>query len=283
MAGLGFGFFVTTAATVVLDTAAPRARGRLMGAYLLVGDAGSVLGAGVGGWIYERFGTHVPFFVKAVCAATAALAARRTKGAVALEERAERAGVRQVIRVAGLLPISSVNMVLFMADVGILAILFPLFLRDRGLAPGLIGVFVALVVSIQLAALALGSRLADRWGRVRFLSLGLMLYSAGLVLLSATSTNPGIVFSTLVLGVGSGTARAVPAALVGDLAATHVRGTAMGIFRTFTDIGMIAGPAFLGALAAQSGYGAAFGATAGLLAAGVVLLFLTHRALNHVS
>jgi MFS family permease len=276
LAGLGFGFFVTTAATVVLDTTPSPARGRMMGSYLLVGDVGSVLGAGAGGWIYEQFGARVPFLVKAACAATAAMVARGINPGRTVQARGERAKMAPVTAVPGLLSISLVNMVLFMADVGILTVLFPLFLHAGGFPPRTIGLLVALVVLVQLAALTVGSRLADRWGRVWGLLSGLLLYALGMALLSLARSSSQTVSAALLMGLGSGTARAVPAALVGDLAVPEVRGAAMGIFRTFTDIGMILGPGILGAMATRAGYPFAFALTAGLLLVNVGLLVVTH-------
>jgi hypothetical protein len=51
----------------------------MMGFYLLTGDVGAVFGAGAGGWVYERFGTRMPFLFKAVLAATASVFARRVR------------------------------------------------------------------------------------------------------------------------------------------------------------------------------------------------------------
>ncbi|MGH2361913.1 MAG: MFS transporter [bacterium] len=279
LAGMGFGFFVTTAAIAVLDLAPATRRGRYMGSYLLIGDVGAVLGAVGGGWVYEQLGPRIPFFVKAVLAASAALLAREVSGPSTIQAGGVRGGVRAAVGLPGLLPISVVNMVLFMADVGILAILFPLFLHARGLPPRVIGLFVALTISAQLAALVVGGRLADRWGKVPVLGPALCLYASGLVALSMTRSSEQILFAAVVIGLGSGVGRAVPVALVGDLSSSSQRGAAMGVFRAFTDIGMISGPVLLGLLAARAGYGSAFFATAGLLIASAGMLVLTRRKL----
>lgn len=278
-AGFGFGFFVTTAATLVLNAATPGRRGRHMGSYLLVGDAGAMLGAGTSGWIYEQFGPRVPFFAKAALAATAAFIARGTRPPSTARAGARDAGgaLRTVVGLPGLLPVSFVNMVLFMADVGVLAVLFPLFLDASGLPPRTIGLFVALTSAAQLVTLAIGSRLADRVGRFPILLAGQMLYSSGLLVLSTAHILEQILPAAILIGTGSGSARAVPAALVGDLAAPHLRGAAMGVFRTLTDIGMIAGPALLGVLAAQAGYALTFLMLAAVLAASTGLLIFIPR------
>ena len=179
-----------------------------------------------------------------------------------------------------MLPLSFVNMVIVMADVGILAILFPLFLHARGLPPRAIGLLVALVMSTQVGALIAGSRLADRWEKLSVLTSALLLYATGLAGLSMACSLEQILPATLVTGAGSGAARAVPSALVGDLAKAPVRGAAMGIFRAFTDIGMISGPALLGLWTARASYPSAFLATGGLLIANIGVLMFNRRFLT---
>ena len=99
---------------------------------------GAMLGAVGGGCVYEQLGPRIPFFVKAAFAGSAALLAGKVRVPSTIQAGGVRGGVRTAVGLPGLLPISVVNMVLFMADVGILAILFPLFLHARGLPPRVI-------------------------------------------------------------------------------------------------------------------------------------------------
>lgn len=279
LAGLGFGFFVTTAVATVLDLAPAASRGRHMGWYLLVGDVGAALGAGAGGWVYEQAGVRAPFFLKALAAGTAALHAVRAPLQGSRRDGPVRGDVRAALRLPGLLEVSMVNMILLMADVGILAILFPLFLGARGLSPQAIGVFVALAAGAQIAALTVGSRLADLWGRIAVLIPALLLYAGGLFTLSAAASPWQLLLAALTIGAGSGTARAVPSALVGDIAPPALRNMALGVFRTFTDVGMVTGPVLLGWSASVAGFKMAFWTAAGGLVLAIPLLIRLRRAL----
>ncbi len=278
LAGLGFGLFVTTAAAAVLDLAPPAGRGRYMGTYLLAGDIGAMLGAGAGGWIYEQVGVRIPFFAKALAAAGAALLAGKAPLQGSRREGPVRVEVRRVLHLPGLLLICLVNMVLFMADVGVLALLLPLSLGARGFPPQVIGLVIALVAAAQIAALAVGSRLADRWGKIVVLTPGLLLYAGGLlVLLVAPAASPPWL-AAVTIGAGSGAARAAPAALIGDIAPAAFHGVAMGLFRTFTDIGMICGPVLLGWVASIAGFEVAFWTAAGSLGLAILpLQLVSHR------
>ncbi|MGQ0548256.1 MAG: MFS transporter [Armatimonadota bacterium] len=272
LAGLGFGFFVTTAAAAVLDVAPAAGRGRYVGWYLLVGDLGAVLGASAGGWMYEDAGVRAPFFAKALVAGMGALVVASAPLHGSRRDEPGAGMAARAVRLPDLIRISVVNMVLFMADVGILAVLLPLFLGARGLSPQGIGLFVALVAAAQIAALFVGSRLADRWGRIAVLAPALLVYAGGLLALSAGAGPWQFVLATLTIGAGSGAARAVPGALVGDLAPAPLRGVVMGVFRTFTDVGMIAGPVLLGWSASVAGFTIAFWTAAAGLVLAIPLL-----------
>ncbi len=280
LAGFGFGLFVTTAVTSVLDLAPAAQRSRYVSSYLLVGDLGSVAGAAAGGWIYEHLGARIPFFAKALLAAIAATLAGKTRVRGGAGPAASLSAPGRALRLPGLLPLAALNMVLFVADVAAVAFLFPLFLADRGLTPGTIGVLVSLVAGSQLVSLVLGSRAADRWGRVTVLATALFLYAAGVLLLATRSSIGGLVAAVVIVGIGSGMARGIPPALVGDMADPPLRSSAMATFRTFTDLGMVAGPGVLGLVARGAGYGMAFFTVAGLLVLALGLLIPVSRQLG---
>lgn len=280
LAGFGFGLFVTTAATSVLDLAPAARRSRYVSSYLLVGDLGSVAGAAAGGWIYEHLGARIPFFAKALVAAIAATLAGKARMLGGAGPDVSLSAPGRVLRLPGLLPLAALNMVLFMADVAAVAFLFPLFLADRGFTPGTIGVLVSLVAGSQLVSLVLGSRAADRWGRVTILATGLVLYAAGVLLLATGPPMAGLVAAAVIVGIGSGMARGIPPALVGDMADPPLRSSAMATFRTFTDLGMVAGPGVLGLVASGTGYETAFFTVAGLLVLALGLLIPLSRQLG---
>lgn len=266
LAGVGFGLWVTTAAVSVLHLAPAPRRGRYMGSYLLVGDAGAAIGTSLGGWAYERIGVRAPFFLKAAVAAVAAATTARVT-ADPVETARLRGSVREAAQLPGLLRVALVNMGLFMADVSLLAFLYPLLLTARGNPPSTVGLLVGLLTITQIAGLSIGGTLADRWGRWIVLRTALVGYGAGLLVLAPARSFATLSLATLAVGLASGTARAVPGALVGDVAPDALRGAAMGVFRTLTDVGMIAGPLGMGVLAEAVGIEAALLTLAAVLAA----------------
>ncbi len=278
-AGVGFGLFVTTAATTMLDLAPAAGRARYMGSYLLIGDLGSVAGTSAGGWVYEHLGARIPFLAKALVAALAAATAGTTRIRRGGGPSGSVGAAGRVFGLPGLVPLAALNMLLFMADVGVVAFLFRLDLAEREVAPGTIGLLVSLIVASQLGSLVLTSRVADRWGRVTLLAIALVLYALGVLLLGVGLSGVALVAAAVIVGTGSGMARGIPTALVGDIAAPAVRASAMATFRSFTDVGLVAGPGLLGLVAREGGYEVAFFTVAGLLLLDLLLLMPVSRRL----
>ncbi|MCA1824154.1 MAG: MFS transporter, partial [Frankia sp.] len=73
-----------------------------------------------------------------------------------------------------------------------------------------------------------------------------------------------------VFGLGSGLLDVAPAAVVGDIAPERA-GTLVAAYQMAGDGGAVVGPLIAGRLADSAGYGAAFGATAGMLAFAALL------------
>src|SRR5204863_250595 len=73
------------------------------------------------------------------------------------------------------------NALLTAIQTGVLLFLFPLYLLKRGgLGPEAVGFLISLSVLGRLVALWLGGSLSDRWGRIRMLIPGLLIYAAWL-------------------------------------------------------------------------------------------------------
>jgi MFS family permease len=151
-------------------------------------------------------------------------------------------------------------------QVGVLVFLFPLYLFTRaGLAPKAVGTVVSLSVLGRLVALWLGGTVSDRWGRLRVLIPGLLVYA---VLLAGVSrlTGPIVlgIWSTAI-GAAAGVLASIPTTLTSDQVAPALQGVAIGWIRTMSDGGQVIGPLLMGALADAVDVSASFVMGAGLL------------------
>jgi MFS family permease len=155
-----------------------------------------------------------------------------------------------VLSTPGVLLMGLTNAGLIAIQVGVLVFLFPLYLANRGgLAPGTVGLFVSLSVLGRLVALWLGGSVSDRWGRVRLLIPGLLVYAALLGSVPLLTHPIPLGLWSVALGSAAGFVAPLPTALIGDRVPPGLQAVAIGWLRTLTDTGQIVGPLAMGALA----------------------------------
>ncbi len=124
---------------------------------------------------------------------------------------------------------------------------------------------VALVSGVLLGGLA------DRWGAERSAPIGFLVLVAGALGTWGAATYPEMVLATLGLALGAGwlSVSLLPLAL--SRLAPSIHGTAVGVFGSFEDLGLIIGPFLLGAVYTTLGPESLFPFTAGIAAVGGAL------------
>lgn len=169
------------------------------------------------------------------------------------------------------------GLVMFCIGVGWTAVaaFLSLYAREIGLG-GSETLFLVLSLTV-LATRAFAGSLADRYGRLTVALPCVVLTAVSLVLLAAWQA-PVPAHVALVL-FGAGFSGAFPAlySWVVDVAPPEERGSAMSSFNVFFDIGGPIGGYGVGELIDRGGFGAGFGAIAGLAWVGVVLLIVFAR------
>ena len=179
----------------------------------------------------------------------------------------DRRALSTVLRSPAVVLMGVTSALLTAIQVGILVFLFPLYLSTRaGLGPKAVGTVVSLSVLGRLVALWLGGTVSDRWGRMRVLLPGLLVYAALLVVTSRLTQPIGLGVSSFAIGATAGFIAAVPTALASDQVESALQGIAIGWLRTMSDSGQILGPLVMGALADGIDLSAPFLMGAALLA-----------------
>ena len=164
----------------------------------------------------------------------------------------------------------------FIVETGIFAVVpvLPLYLRDRGVGFGTVGLIVGSQFVVSFALQYPMGRLADRFGRRRFLVAGALIFAIA---------NGGFVMPLPVAGMlllralqGLGVALFLPAAsaLVADLSTPERRGRAYGWLQAARISGLTAGPAIVG-IVALAGRLRVFEATAILELVAALVLAVT--------
>ncbi|MCA1656754.1 MAG: MFS transporter, partial [Actinobacteria bacterium] len=174
-------------------------------------------------------------------------------------------------------PIIGPGLALGLANIGYgtMAGFVVLHLAARGVGHGA-GVFTAFATSVVVARLIAG-RLPDVLGpRITAAGAG-CLEAVGLGLLALAHSLPVALAGGMVTGMGFSLLFPSLALIAVDRAGSERRGTALGAFTAFFDVGVGIGAPLAGAIAALGGYPAAFWTAGGCAAAGAAVGMLTTR------
>jgi MFS family permease len=125
----------------------------------------------------------------------------------------------------------------------------PRIAHNLGVSAGEVGLLVTAFTLPGVILTTLAGILADRYGRLRVLLPGLVLFAiAGTACVFATSF-PALIALRVVQGVGASAVGSINVTLIGDLFVDRQRTTAMGLNASVLSVGTAAYPAIGGALA----------------------------------
>jgi MFS family permease len=271
--GAGEGAVYTAGATWAVDLAPPDRRGLALGLFGLAVWGGLSLGPVAGELLRANVGYDSVWILTAALPLVGALIALR------LPEPAFASGPRMPGRLS-LLPHAArrPGIALALANIGYAALagFVVLHLSARGIGGGA-SVFTAFAVAVFASRLVL-SRVPDRAGaRPTAVAAGL-IEAVGLLIIAVAHSLPVALLGAVVVGVGFSMLFPALALMVVGEVDDDRRGSAMGAFTAFFDIGVGLGGPLAGATASVAGYpsvfvlsaAAALG-TAGLAASTVAL------------
>lgn len=132
------------------------------------------------------------------------------------------------------------------------------------------GFFSAYCGAAILMRLALGW-LPDRIGAKRVLFPSLMAVTVACCLLAAATDARQVIVAGTLFGLGHGFAFPVLFGILVTRARAADRGSAMGIFTAFFDVGIAVGGPLIGVLIMGAGFAVAFAATAGIVGMGMLV------------
>ena len=275
LGGVGWAAFSTVAMTTMVSHPASHSRGRAVSLLLMSETLGLLVGSIAGGWLYQGVSLASPFVFEATCMLVAAITIRLWGISTTTEPpsapsraRLDWRLLRVVLRTPGVLLMSLSNAVLVAIQTGALVFLYPLYLVEQGgLGPETVGFLISLSILGRLLAIWLGGSSSDRWGRIRVLVPGLLIYAALLGSLPFVTQPVALGLWSLAIGAAAGFVAGLPTALIGDRVAPPLQGVAIGWLRTVTDGGHILGPVVMGSVADALHLSSAFFLAAALLIA----------------
>ena len=291
--GINQGLAWSTAVIMKIDLVGPKQRGLAMGFNEFAGYLAVALSALATGVIANRYGLRPePFYLgiafAAVGLALSVLFVRDTTAHASGEARASALATgmaagpapglgellaRGTWRDPALASASQAGMVNNLND-GLAWGLFPLFFAAAGLSVREIGVLAFVYPATWGIVQLWTGALSDRWGRKWMIAGGMLVQAAAL---AAMVIWPGFTpWAAAGIALGVGTAMVYPTLLaaIGDVAHPSWRGSAIGVYRLWRDMGYAIGALLAGILADLFGMGSAIAAVAGLTAASGAMVAL---------
>jgi MFS family permease len=266
VSGVGEAFFFTGAAAAVADMAPEERRGEAVSFFSLALYVGIGIGPLLGEASIESLGYTATWLFGGTLGLVAAGLALMVPETRPDDDEGERSS--RLIHPSALLP-GTVLLASVMGMAGYFAFL-PLHAVDVGLGGSR---FVFMLYSgIVVIIRSVGARIPDVLGPERTSRVSLLSSALGLAVVALWRTPVGVLVGTSVFAVGS--ALAFPGLMVLALRGTSPgeRGSVLGTFTAFVDLGFGVGPAVLGVVAEAAGYGGAFGAASVVAVAGFALL-----------
>lgn len=276
--GAGSALFVTAAMHYLIKIVPPTHMGRAMSLYQGAILLGVSFGPTLGGFIAFKSDLRIPFFLYGllvlvgflfVLFAMKEIKAEAKAAPLPWRERAE--GIFGLFKDYTFCFALTLNMIVFFVRSGVRMTIVPLYGEQAvGLSEFQVGLLMTIISGANLAAIYFAGRAADSRGRrgvARPTLAVLACFAAAFALTDNFYSMAGV---GILFGFAIPFMAVVPAAILADIVPPRVSGTAMGIYRTSGDLGLVLGPLAAGFASSVLGFQAAFAVMGAL----VFLVFL---------
>jgi len=248
--GLGASFFFMSSSALIFDLFKSSRRGRALGTFQAIEFIGSLIGAPIGSFMASAFGYKEVFFLSSLLILSSFLISIVSRGLRMVHaenpKRAETSYFSEVLpsfKRRGLTVVYSYSFSRMLITAGISGTVFPLYVNfNLGIPVELIGVIVSIRTLGIIIATLISGYVSDIFGRKPVVILGTAFQSICLYAYTATSSYEGLLAIGFFEGLSRGMLLTSIMVLLSDFAPPRSRGAAIGIYRTFMDIGGLTGP-----------------------------------------
>jgi len=270
--GLSIAAFTTAYSTLVVDLSPPSNRGEVIGYMSLVNPVGVAIGPAIGGFLQEWAGYTPLFLLSAGLGVVGFVGALWIQAPVPVAQPIGGTSKTTLWRLLLSPRLRTPTLTLMLAGMafGVLSTFVPLFIQEAGVNLNA-GLFYTVAAVASFSVRLLTGRASDRYGRGRFITLGLLLYAVTMLLLWSARSTGVFLLAGLLEGAGIGIFLPLMIALVADRSEAHERGRVFSLCVGGFDLGIaIAAPA-LGLFAEQIGYRGLFGLSSGLVFLSIIV------------
>jgi MFS family permease len=272
--------FTVSAISLLLRVVDADQRGKATGLWQSGFLIGAIAGPAIGGPL-TAISLRAPFFVYAGTLAVAGGIGLIFLTRVALHDvdaataAAPAVTLPQALRVSGYRAALVSNLGNGWALFGVRSSLIPLFVTEGiGASATWTGIGFFVSAAAQGGLLLVAGSFTDRVGRRPALLIGGTAAAAAMLLVAVSDSLAVYTVAMALFGAGSAFLSVAPSAIVGDV--VHGKGgTVVAAFQMSADLGAVVGPLAAGKLADTYSFGAAFGVTAAVIAAGLLTAALS--------
>ncbi len=249
--GLGTALFFMSNTAVILDLFKSSMRGRALGTFQGIEFIGSFIGAPIGGFIIGFVGYRGVFSLAFVLMLFSLSVASISKGLHRIDT-SRREGSQVSVKEAvlslgtwGLAAICISNFLRMLIMMGVMSTVFPLYLNYQlGISVEYIGIIMSLRTVGYILSTVTSGYLSDMFGRKPMIISGTLLQIGCLYAYALLPSFELLLLIGLFDGFGGGMSFTSLIVLLSEIVPAQIRGGAIGMYRTFMDIGGLVGPPF---------------------------------------
>jgi len=279
--GFGAPFFFAVSMTFIVNLFGAERRGTAMGVFQGIEFVGTIIGSAISGKLVQELGWRGGFMV-ALALSFAALLLFVVPPYIRMEvvrgptsKPLTLGEILGVIKNKTLMIVAAATLAEFIMTNGLIMTIVPLFMRGTlGFSLADVGyVMGARSLGFVVAMFIMGS-ISDRAGRRPVLMFGLAATAILVVVMSLFSTFMTMAAVICVIGFTSGAIWIVGPVISAEAVDSSKRGAAIGVYRTFFDLGSVLGPIIMTAIMTGYGVKQCFYLAAALLLLNVPLTYL---------
>lgn len=282
--GMGDASFFCIGMSYVSKLFPSEKRGRALGVFQAVEMIGSFLGQTIGGYAAAIYGARINFLLTAgmsIIALGSVLLIKGNGSQITMTKKASFIPTREeMIKVLNKTVIAAcvINFVSMMINNGLLGTILPIYVtEDVGLPLTQYAWLVSASTVGSITGNLIGGAGSDKIGRKKMLIIGFVIGASAIFGLTIFTGFVPLMALMLCKGVFWGIVYGVVPAYIADAVPDEVRGIGIGTFRTFMDMGGLAGPVIMTSIVAAFGgaqgytYSFYFGAVSILALIGVTI------------